>query len=1290
MEPRLFAIHGTNDVFSLYQVSFTKRPGDNWTILPHDENAVGRDLIGHKCRELQDYFEAWQGRLNRPDRQNIGGFFGLTTITSPPKYPKLNAGTTSVFLGIFLKAVREFKGRRFKDEWASVTVTGDIEYINGNLQLKAAGAVKSKFNEEFSEYAKTNPGKHLFLYIDENSSPETYFEPQEERENIQVRRFSTDDPAYDILDFVFEPFDREELPSYFNDEQKRFFKRFNNFNKYAGKDQPQLDVFIETAGYRSMRKTALTSSSFNGFFIWGAGGRGKTALAEQLARDMIQEGNAYAALWMKVSTDTVSKNYLHPESVHILEHYIESALCDFLGIPETNRGLLFDTLSQHPWLIIFDDLEIQGMLLDTFLAAVEIFLLKIQGCRPYLLFTSRSKNEKIGINNRLIQDIEVPAFTEKETERFFRAAAERQTYYEEKIGRFENLPLYSGFIKNLHREWGAFPLLILQICRFLKKETVDIPFLNRLFEGLDYINEKDIQKKIIALYKGIFRGHTENSQKLLLFMLNFGPQIESSQDEIEQKIRELRADISLPLNDSLNELGQSLLIYSVNREEGIRYGIKGMEYMALLFGEDFSCNGLREDFLDPCFLLDRMLEYDRPKREIERVLPLLKKRRIDIKTQAEREWTTLAIAVRYSTDPDVIRLLLENGWEAGSCNKDGLTPVHIAAWNNSPIETMEVLLEYGADINEKDSHSGRTPLHVAFLKEADPRLVEFMLSQGAKINEKDSPSQQTPLHVAVIHIRDPEIFRILRRHHADFLAPDRDGSLPLHWGAAFNSVKEIIDQLSEGIDINITENDRQTPLHFASMHNHEPEIVEHLIEKGANIHARTETGVEPIHDAAAWTGTPEIIDVLIKNGANIEARTDHGSTPLHLAVYFNDNKAIHKKLIEYGANIQSRDKKGRLPLHCTARNTNHNAVAYLIEEGSDINARDYEGSTPLHAAAKNSNPLIVRALLEGGASVNAVDHSGLTPLLVAAGNPETVVIRTLLDYGADVQARDINGATFLHIAVMFNKNPNVLRLALKKGAAIDAKDDKGMTPLQFAVLSHEPHGPELLEIVKLLLDHGADIYAKNNDGWSAADKIFDVDRAIGKILFRKKITGGFRKKQNNRKKRIPRFKLTKFLKKQALFFHCLRANSNDHIDKAFEYVTEGIELFPEEADFWIMKGNILHNFEEYEEAARCYDKAEKYGMDPVSALNSKARCAIKITDYEKAYRYYDNALKINPDSAETWYNLGYILNISGNFKEAFKCLSRAVNLDPSNKKYREFKEFFQKTIQIVYYDKFLP
>ncbi|XP_006647141.1 protein CbxX, chromosomal [Oryza brachyantha] len=106
-----------------------------------------------------------------------------------------------------------------------------------------------------------------------------------------------------------------------------------------------------------------------------------------------------------------------------------------------------------------------------------------------------------------------------------------------------------------------------------------------------------------------------------------------------------------------------------------------------------------------------------------------------------------------------------------------------------------------------------------------------------------------------------------------------------------------------------------------------------------------------------------------------------------------------------------------------------------------------------------------------------------TPLHVAAGYNNTGIVKFLLDFqGTDtieLEAKNMYGETPLHMAVK-NSSCESAKLLLERGADIEAKANNGMAPLHLAVW-HALQGGDC-RTVSVLLSYNADCYAKDDEG----------------------------------------------------------------------------------------------------------------------------------------------------------------------------------------------------------------
>jgi ankyrin repeat protein len=161
----------------------------------------------------------------------------------------------------------------------------------------------------------------------------------------------------------------------------------------------------------------------------------------------------------------------------------------------------------------------------------------------------------------------------------------------------------------------------------------------------------------------------------------------------------------------------------------------------------------------------------------------------------------------------------------------------------------------------------------------------------------------------------------------------------------------------------------EKPLLFLAIEGREeahPEIIDLLLENGAQLSGRGPLGMTALHWAAAH-GYPERTEQIMKRRSALEATDDYGRTALLVA-----HADAAQKLLAAGANVRATDKDGMSGLHYAAQ-TGTAHLQLLFDAGlTDGDARSKAGLTPLHVAAVEGNESAARWLLDRGAKADAV------------------------------------------------------------------------------------------------------------------------------------------------------------------------------------------------------------------------------------------------------------------------------------------------------------------------------
>ncbi|HYT69293.1 MAG TPA: ankyrin repeat domain-containing protein [Vicinamibacterales bacterium] len=247
--------------------------------------------------------------------------------------------------------------------------------------------------------------------------------------------------------------------------------------------------------------------------------------------------------------------------------------------------------------------------------------------------------------------------------------------------------------------------------------------------------------------------------------------------------------------------------------------------------------------------------------------------------------------------------------------------------------------------------------------------------------------------------------------------PVDDGVTPLMDAALSGRLADVRRILDSGADVNAHSGGGVTPLMCAV---HDPRISALLIARGADVRARTETGVTALNIAAAYDGARDTVKLLLDRGADVNAATKSGKTPL-IAASAGGDVAKVRLLLDRGARLDARiEPIGVTALHYAAFVGDENMVRLLLQRGADVNARvpGFGNTTALMESSFAGFDEVTRVLVAGGASLNLQDEEGRTALMYSVWRDPgySDVVELLLKAGADTGLATSTGLTALGLA----------------------------------------------------------------------------------------------------------------------------------------------------------------------------------------------------------------------------------------------------------------------------------
>lgn len=193
------------------------------------------------------------------------------------------------------------------------------------------------------------------------------------------------------------------------------------------------------------------------------------------------------------------------------------------------------------------------------------------------------------------------------------------------------------------------------------------------------------------------------------------------------------------------------------------------------------------------------------------------------------------------------------------------------------------------------------------------------------------------------------------------------------------------------------------------------------------------------------------------------------------------NLAAVKAAVERGAKVAEYSNKGKRALMFAASEGHLEVAQWLIDQGADVNVADNYGTTALIVAATAGHHEVVKLLLEHDAKIQVRDESGGAPLVNSVYFGHTETVKYLLDAHAKKGATPLekrDGEELLMLASGLG-HVEIVRLMVTSGIDANGRGLKQRTPLMASAAF------DRVEVARVLLEHGADPQARDDDGKTA-------------------------------------------------------------------------------------------------------------------------------------------------------------------------------------------------------------
>ncbi|XP_034950244.1 putative ankyrin repeat protein RF_0381 [Chelonus insularis] len=390
----------------------------------------------------------------------------------------------------------------------------------------------------------------------------------------------------------------------------------------------------------------------------------------------------------------------------------------------------------------------------------------------------------------------------------------------------------------------------------------------------------------------------------------------------------------------------------------------------------------------------------------------------------------------------------------------------------------------------------------AFVKKNRLKIKD-LINDNVPVNCSNSRGN-TPLHWTICQFNDTDIMILLLNKGADIFARNENNETPLNLAVQLGKMEAASLLLEKGA----LDNDDLNTLLLAAVDGNHRDIVTLLIDyakkrnPSIDLIVPFQTAISQknaeimkliIPHCSSLTSSNRYIpkDLVMKSGLKAKKCLDLLLNDNNFIIHpdhYHDEDFIYKavenghllivlQLLKHGIDVNMINSKTRfnlLTIACLKKR--YNVIEKLLEHNADVNMSIPDEELK-NVMTFSINLNLYRQLLKSYDKES--DSIDVTCLHVAVFNSDPKMIKLLLKYGAKIKY-DPTFSIIIRVAV-YNNCEKVVQLFLEHGISPDNPDPKGNSLIHFCIYYNSSRNDYFYNIVKLLIESGANIQAPGND-----------------------------------------------------------------------------------------------------------------------------------------------------------------------------------------------------------------